>query len=167
MDIIKISQDWAKDEIFSACFFTLFGLVFISSAFGFSQLGKQALAKAFISPLLVCGIVLIIIGVGLTYSNYNRLKSFSEVQQANSSAFIGVELERAEKTIAEFDLIVFKVIPLIIVICSIIIVFNDKEVYRAISLSIIGLMLVIMLVDSHSYMRLKGYKAQLLEHQNK
>lgn len=165
MDIIKISLEWAKDEIFSARFFILFGLLFICASFGFWQLGKQELAKAFIYPLLVCGSLLMIIGIGLNYSNYTRLNSFESAFEANANEFITVEIERVQKTIEEFELIVFKVIPGIIVLCTLFFIFLDQSLYRAISVSIIAMMVVIILVDTHSYMRLKDYKTQLLSYQ--
>ena len=79
MDILKISMEWAKDEILSSKFFILFGLLFLFGALGFWQMGKTELAKAFINPLLVCGTLLLIIGVGLLYSNTTRIQSFQKI----------------------------------------------------------------------------------------
>ena len=78
MDILKLSMEWAKDEILSSKFFILFGLLFLFGALGFWQMGKTELAKAFINPLLVCGTLLFIIGVGLLYSNTTRIHSFEK-----------------------------------------------------------------------------------------
>ena len=50
MDILKLSMEWAKDEILSSKFFILFGLLFLFGALGFWQMGKTELAKAFITP---------------------------------------------------------------------------------------------------------------------
>ncbi len=162
MDLLKISLEWAKDEIFSARFFILFGFFFVCASFGFWQLGKQELAKAFIYPLLVCGSLLMIIGIGLTYSNTVRLNSFGKAYDADAQAFTATEIERVDKTMAEFELIVFKVIPFIIIFCALIFVVFDQSLSRGICLSIIGMMVVIMLVDTHSYMRLKEYKKHLV-----
>ena len=166
MDLLKISLEWAKDEIFSARFFILFGFFFVCASFGFWQLGKQELAKAFIYPLLVSGSLLMIIGIGLTYSNTMRLNSFEKAYDADVQAFTATEIERVDKTMEEFELIVFKVIPIIIIFCALIFVFFDQSLSRAICLSIIGMMVVIMLVDTHSYMRLKQYKKHLVLFQN-
>ena len=51
MDILKLSMEWAKDEILSSKFFILFGLLFLFGALGFWQMGKTELAKAFITPV--------------------------------------------------------------------------------------------------------------------
>ena len=87
MNILKISMEWAKDEILSSKFFFLFGLLFLFGALGFWQMGKTELAKAFINPLLVCGTLLLIIGVGLLYSNTTRIQSFQKDYQTSSKKF--------------------------------------------------------------------------------
>lgn len=68
MEIIKTSIDWAKAEIFSSSFFIVFGIVFVAVSIGFWQLGKTDLAKAYIIPIAVAGVLLLTIGIGL-YKN--------------------------------------------------------------------------------------------------
>ena len=58
MDILKASTDWAKSELFSTPFFVLFGVLFIAASIGFWQLGKTEMAKAYIIPTLVAGVLL-------------------------------------------------------------------------------------------------------------
>ena len=53
MDIIKLSTDWAKAEVFSAKIVWLFSAIEIIAAIGFWYWGKTVMAKAFIWPLLV------------------------------------------------------------------------------------------------------------------
>ena len=64
MDIIKASTDWIKAELFSTPFFILFGVLFVLASVGFWQLGKTEMAKAYIIPTMVAGILLMIIGIG-------------------------------------------------------------------------------------------------------
>ena len=63
IEIIKKSIDWTKVEIFSSSFFILFGIVFVAVSVGFWQLGKNDLAKAYIIPTAVAGVLLLIIGI--------------------------------------------------------------------------------------------------------
>lgn len=56
MDILKLSTDWAKAEVFSAKVTLLLSLLFVIGAIGFWQLGKTAMAKAFVWPMIVAGI---------------------------------------------------------------------------------------------------------------
>ena len=128
--------------------------------------GKTGARKGIYLPPFVCGSLLMIIGIGLTYSNTVRLNSFGKAYDADAQAFTVTEIERVDQTMAEFELIVFKVIPFIIIFCALIFVFFDQSLSRAICLSIIGMMVVIMLVDTHSYMRLKDYKKELMLFQN-
>ncbi len=64
MDILKAATNWAKDELFSTPFFILFGVVFLVASLGFWQLGKTDLARAYIIPTLVAGLMLMTIGLG-------------------------------------------------------------------------------------------------------
>ena len=69
MDILKTATDWAKAEIFSSSFFIVFGALFVAVSIGFWQLGKTDLAKAYVIPTLVAGVLLMIIGLGLFFNN--------------------------------------------------------------------------------------------------
>ena len=50
MDLLKISLEWAKDEIFSARFFILFGFFFVCASFGFWQLGNKSSQRHLSTP---------------------------------------------------------------------------------------------------------------------
>ena len=161
MEILKAATDWAKAEVFSSTFFILFGAMFLLGTIGFWQLGKTELAKAFVIPTLVAGVLLLIIGVGLVYSNKSRLASFPTAYESDASAFVQSEITRTEKTMAEFQTIVFKVIPLIIVAAALLIVFINKPIWRAIGITTIAMMVVIIMVDSTANARLEAYSKQL------
>ena len=117
MDILKASTDWVKSELFSTPFFILFGIAFLLVSMGFWQLGKTEMARAYIVPTLVAGILLITIGVGLFYTNKTRSVDFPFAYERNASEFIQSELDRTEATLKEYDTVVFKVIPFIMIIC--------------------------------------------------
>lgn len=162
MEILKTATDWAKAEIFSSMFFILFGVLFVSATIGFWQLGKTEIAKAFVFPTLVAGILLLIIGVGLVFSNKSRITNFPTAYERDASAFVQSEIIRAEKTMAEYQTAVFKVIPLIIVVAALLIVFIDKPIWRAISITTIAMMVVILLIDSNANARIEAYHSQLM-----
>ena len=73
MELLKLATEWAKAEVFSTRFFILFAIVFLIASVTFWQLGKTDLAKAYIIPTLVAGILLLIIGSGLNYTNIQRV----------------------------------------------------------------------------------------------
>lgn len=162
MDILKVATDWAKAETFSSLFFILFGVFFISASIGFWQLGKTEFARAYIFPMLVAGILILIVGFGLFFTNKSRISSFETAYQNNPSTFVESEIVRANKTLNEFKTIVFKVIPIIIVLAALLIIFINTPTWRAISITTIAMMIVIILVDSASNARMETYKQRLL-----
>lgn len=163
MEILKAANDWAKAEVFSSQFFTFFGVIFLLGCIGFWQLGKTEVAKAFTVPMLVSGALLLTIGIGLVFSNKSRITSFPSAYNSDAAAFVKSEITRAEKAMNEYQTIVFKIIPLIIVVAALIIIFVDRPDWRAIGITTIAMMVIILLVDSNANARIEAYKQQLVE----
>lgn len=166
MDILKASTDWAKSELFSTPFFILFGVVFIVSSFGFWQLGKTELARAYIIPTLVAGVLLLIIGLGLFFNNKSRITQFERDYNTNASAFVESELERTESTLKEYKNVVFTAIPLIIAVCALVIFFVNTPNWRASMITTIAMLVVILLIDGTASARIDAYQKQLLSVEN-
>jgi len=162
MDVLKFATEWAKAEVFSTRFFIVFALfLFLIASYGFWQLGKTDLAKAYIIPTLVAGILLMIIGVGLVYTNTQRITEFETAYQKDAAAFITAEFDRIESTLKEYNTIVFKAIPTIMIIASLLIILMDKPVWRASCITTIAMMIVILLIDGTAHSRIVAYKQQL------
>ena len=166
MNVLNTATDWAKAELFSTPFFIFFGVAFMAASLGFWQLGKTDIARAYIIPTLVAGGLLLIIGLGLFFTNKARITEFEIAYNKNKSEFIKSEIERSESTLKEYNTVVFKAIPIIIIVAALFIIFIDKPLWRAISITTIAMMIVILLVDGTAYARIKNYKEQL-ELQNK
>lgn len=162
MEILKIAIEWAKDEVFSSKFFIFFGIMFVLATIGFWKLAKTDVARAFIYPTLVVGVLLLTIGIGLLYTNKVRITNFTTDYNNNPSAFVKSEIIRAEKTIKEYKTVVFTAIPIIIIVAALLIIFIDKPIWRAISISTIAMMAVIFLVDSNASKRIMDYHEHLL-----
>ena len=162
MEIVKAATEWAKDEVFSARFFIFFGVMFVLATLGFWQLGKTEMAKAFIIPALVAGVLLLTIGIGLVFSNTSRLANFEAAFDRDPSAFVKSEITRIEKAMGEYKTIVFKVIPFIIVAAALLIVFIDTPLWRAIGITTIFMMVIIISIDSNAHARAEVYHKQLL-----
>ncbi|GAB5566149.1 MAG: hypothetical protein Wins2KO_32120 [Winogradskyella sp.] len=161
MDVLKTATDWAKAELFSTPFFILFGLVFIAASLGFWQLGKTDMARAYIIPTLVAGVLLIIIGLGLFFTNKSRISEFEAAYNEDPSVFVELEITRAEATLKEYNTIVFKAIPIIIILAALLIIFINTPTWRAISITTIAMLIVILLVDGTAYARIDGYHKEL------
>lgn len=161
MDILKTATDWAKAEIFSTSFFIVFAIVFIIACIGFWQLGKTDMARAYIIPTLVASILLLIIGVGLVYTNVTRVSQFETAYTSDATTFVETEMERVDRTLQEYRTIVFKAIPIIIIVAALIIVFVEKPIWRASAITTIAMMAVILLIDGTAKSRIEAYNEQL------
>ncbi len=160
MELLKLATEWAKAEVFSTRFFILFAFGFLIISLGFWQLGKTDLAKAYIIPTLVVGILLLIIGSGLNYTNIQRIKQFEKDFNTDASAFYQSEIERSESTLKEYS-VVFKVIPILIIIAALLILFVNTPTWRAISITTIAILTVILLVDGTAHSRIESYHKEL------
>lgn len=165
MDLLKSATDWAKAELFSTPFFVGFGVLFVMASIGFWQLGKSELARAYIIPMLVAGLLLMVIGIGLYLTNRTRLADFPEAYERDAPAFVAAEIARAEATLKEYDTVVFTAIPIIIAVCAVGIMFLSAPVWRASLITAIAMLVVILLIDGTAYARMNAYYRALLSAQ--
>lgn len=161
MDILKLSTDWAKAEVFSAKIVLLLGLLFFLAALGFWQLGKTNMAKAFVWPMLVAGVLIISTSAGLYFANKPRISQFEIDYRADAAAFLQKETARTAKSQQELAL-VFKVLPLLIIAASLLIIFLNTPTWRAIGITVIALMMTLLFVDSNTNARNEDYHQYLL-----
>lgn len=165
MDILKTAIEWAKAEVFSSFVFVAFGVIFIASSIGFWQLGKTEVAKAFIYPTLVAGALLLAAGISFVRSNKNRVANFETEYKANPTLFITSEITRTEKTMKEYEHIALKVFPAVIALISLLLIFINTPIWRAIGITIIALLLVMVIIDLNANARIKTYHKQLVLNQ--
>ena len=161
MEILKIATEWAKAEVFSTRFFILFAFLFLIASIGFWQLGKTEIAKAYIIPTLVAGILLLIIGLGLFFTNKSRISAFEKAYAEDPTAFVSSEIERAESTLKEYNTIVFKIIPILMMIASLLIIFIKSPTWRASSITALAMFVVILLIDGTAHGRMQAYYEHL------
>lgn len=161
MDILKVSLDWAKGEIFSSSFFVLIGVLFLCTSIAFWHLGKTEIEKSFFIPSIVVGILLMILGSGLMIGNKLRVAQFETDYAQDSQAFVESEILRSDNTVKQFK-IAFIVIPLIIIFCALLIIFIDKPIWRASSITTIAMMAVLLFLDGNAKARIEEYQKKLI-----
>ena len=161
MEILKVAQDWARAEVFSTRFFIIFAMLFLAASAGFWQLGKTELAKAYVIPLLVAGLLLLTIGLGLFFTNKARITQFEKAYHQDATEFLASEIERADGTLKEYT-VVFKVIPIIIIVAALLILFINTPTWRAIGITTVAMMIVILLVDGTAHARIDTYYKYLM-----
>ena len=160
MELLKLATEWARSEVFSTRYFIFFAIGFLIASIGFWQLGKTELAKAYIIPTFIAGILLLIIGSGLNYTNIQRVKQFEKNFKTDASAFYQTEIVRSEDTLKEYS-IVLKVIPILIIIAALLILFVNTPTWRAISITSIAMLVIILLVDGTAHSRIEKYHKEL------
>ena len=94
-----------------------------------------------------------VVTIGAVHGTVNRLEK---------KGFVKSEIVRSEKTLGEFRTIVFKVVPCIIIAAALLIIFVDKAQWRAIAITTIALMFLILAVDVNSNARIEKYHEQLI-----
>lgn len=161
MDILKTAIDWTKAEVLSSSFFVLAGVAFLVASFGFWQLGKTELARAYVIPMAVSGALLVIIGVGIMIPSILRINGFADAYSSDPAAFITAELARAEAVLNQYRIAVYRVIPVIVAICAAAVLAFDAPLWRASLITTIGLMAIVLIIDSNGNARLERYHADL------
>ena len=160
MELLKLATEWAKAEVFSTRFFIFFAILFLTASIGFWQMGKTDLAKAYVIPTLVAGLLLMTIGLGLFYTNKSRIIQFEKSHNTDVSTFYQSEIERTESTLKEYT-VVFKVIPILIVVAALLILLVNTPSWRAIGITTIAMLIVILLVDGTAHARIEAYHKEL------
>ncbi len=161
MDVLKLATEWARAEVFSTRYFIFFALLFLVASLGFWQLGKTEIARAYIIPTLVAGVLLLIIGFGLFFNNKSRITAFEVAYNKDPSAFVESEIARAESTLKEYQTVVFTAIPIIIIVAALLILFVNTPIWRAICITTIAMLTVILLVDGTAQGRMEAYYKEL------
>ncbi len=160
MDIIKLSTDWAKAEVFSAKIVWLFSVVELLAAVGFWYWGRTAIAKSFTWPLLVMGLFLIAVGAGLYGTNRPRIALFENEYQREPKAFVESEIRRTTKSRGDLAL-VFKILPAITIVAAAVIFLTPASLWRVIAVTVIVNAAFLMVVDSNTEARNDAYHSQL------
>jgi hypothetical protein len=160
MDILKLSTDWAKSEIFSSKIVLLFSLIELSAALGFWYLGRTPMAKSFTWPFFIAGLFLALVGAGLFFANNPRIDRFEQEYRINPNAFAQSEIQRTEKSKGELAL-VFRIIPAIIIVAAAVILVVPGGAWRAIAITVIANAVFLMIVDSNTEARNNIYHYEI------
>ncbi|MDH7460517.1 hypothetical protein QEG73_04485 [Chitinophagaceae bacterium 26-R-25] len=162
MDILKLSTEWAKAELFSSKIVLLFSVIVLLSAAGFAVWGKTVMAKAFVVPMIVAGLFMVAVSIGLYAANKPRVEQFEKEYSANADSFIKKEIARTTKSQGELKM-VFKILPAIIIVAAILLMLFPSANWRAITVTLITTAAFLMIVDSHTDARNNAYREQLIQ----
>jgi len=161
MEILKVSTDWAKAEVFSAKMVGLLSLSGVLLAIAFWQLGRTPMAKAFIWPLLAASLFLAAVSAGLYFTNKPRIVQFETAYNNNPDRFIQNEIARTSKSMRELRL-VFQILPALVVLAASLLIFSQTPMWRAIGVTTILLASLLLLIDSNTDARNSDYHQKLI-----
>ena len=105
---------------------------------------------------------MLVLGGGLFYGTWEILAGFPTTFADDDARFVALEVERVDRTIAQYGTAVFNVMPLMISVAALLIVFVRSPDWRAAFITAIIFLSLIMLIDSNANARLEGYKTKLV-----
>lgn len=162
MDILKISTDWAKGELSSNGVFGLFGVMFVVTSYLFWSRGETDMARAFVFPMFLAGVLMLILGCGLFYDTWKSSVGFTTALAEDTAGFDAIEIERVDRTMTQYGMAVFKVMPLIIVSAALLVVFVHSPGWRAALITAVLFLGLTLFIDINANARLEAYKANLV-----
>lgn len=164
MDIINYSLDWARGEVFSAKIIALISVFVLLCASGFYFWGRTSMARAYWLPLAASGVFLVVVACGLYFANQPHITAFQQQYDDNPELFVKSELERTAKSDSDLTTIVFRILPVIIVVCALGAMFITKTGWRAWFIVLMMLCAFLMAVDSNTRARNAEYHELLQGH---
>ncbi len=163
MDIINMSMDWARAEVFSSKVIAVISIVVLLGAAGFYVWGKTEVARSFILPLAVAGAFLLVCAGGLFYANKPRITAFQEAYNQDKVEFVKSELDRTAQSDHDLQLIVYKVLPAIAIVAALLIIFVPTVNVRAWAIVLLVLSGLMMTIDANTHKRNADYRTELLK----
>lgn len=102
MDFIDYTLNWCKGEIFEGRMLALFGVIVLIVAVLYWVFGNTSFAKAMIIPFLVLGFFCASGGMGVVYTNQQRIVTFEKQFHTDEAGFIKAEQERIESFLKRY-----------------------------------------------------------------
>jgi hypothetical protein len=165
MDFIEHTQNWIKGEIFEAKWIVLFGLFTIIVAFLFWKTGTTPNAKAMLFPLLTVGILFLVSGSTMLYTNPKRSNDYAEAYKNDPVNLIEAEKERVEYFMTWYPQIRY-VMTGIAVLGILLFLFWSVPIGRAIGIALILIALTTFVIDHFSEERANIYYEQIINYLN-
>ncbi len=96
MNILDHSIAWAKGEQFEGICITMGGLVLLALAVLLWKIGKTTNAQSLVIPSFVFGLLFVLMGGYMVYSNGERQAVFQKDYEMDSNGFVRAEKKRVE-----------------------------------------------------------------------
>jgi hypothetical protein len=163
MDFIEHTQNWIKGEIFEARWIILFALLTIVVAILFWKTGTTPNAKAMFFPLLAVGILFLVSGSTMLYTNPKRSVEYAETYKEDPANHIKAEKERVENFMTWYPQIRY-VMTGIAALGILLFLVWAVPLGRAIGIALILTALATFVIDHFSEERANIYYEQIIFH---
>lgn len=160
MEFIEHTLNWIRGEIFEAKLILLFGIITLLVAFLFWKTGMTPNAKAMLFPLLIVGIMFIVSGSSMLYSNPKRAVEFSKSFNEDPIELVQAEKKRVENFMTWYPQIRYVAAGLG-VLGILIFLFWATPIGRAIGVALLVVTISTFVIDHFSEERANIYYKQI------
>ena len=149
-------------EIFEGRMLALFGAVIVTLALVFWRMGSTPSARAMFVPLLIVGVLALVVGLSMNFSNQARIGKYSAAYAESPTAFVQAERERTESFIRWYPYTMYT-FSVIIILALGVFLWKPTPLGRAIGLATVLLGLAVLFLDHFSEERAEGYHTQIMQ----
>jgi len=156
MDFIQYTLKWCRGEIFMGKLFALFGVIVLILAIFYWVFGATSSAKALIIPFLVLGFFCTSGGLGIVYTNRQRIVTFQNVYDADEVGFVQSEKARTEQVLKGYPRTMWGMAGIVLIgLCCFLIWAGPYG--RAVGLTLMLFGFSILFMDHFSEERVRQY----------
>ncbi len=136
--------------------FILLGIGLLVVAIVAQIMGSTALANGIKTGVLVCGLMMIVSGIGYRMTETKLLKNQIQLFQKDAANFQQVETERMAKVIKDYPL--YQMVSIALIIAALVLIFFTKNPYwQGIAYAAIMMFVGFMMIEAFSQYSIKAY----------
>ena len=160
MNFLDYSNAWIKGELFEAAIIVFASIAILASALLFWKYGTTPAAKSLVLPLLAVGLISSASGIGMLWSNNQRLVEFESHYSQDAAGFIEAEKQRVEKFLPWYSQIKIA-ITVIFAIAMLIFLVTNNVILHGVGIGIILFGFSVLMIDHFSQARAETYYVQI------
>ncbi len=136
--------------------FILLGIGLLVVAIVSQIMGSTALANGIKTGALVCGLMMIVSGIGYRMTETKLLENQTQLFQKDAANFQQVETERMAKVIKDYPL--YQMVSIALIIAALVLIFFTKNPYwQGIAYAVIMMFVGFMMIEDFSHYSIKAY----------
>mgnify|MGYP001102786000 CR=1 FL=1 len=161
MKTIEYSIEWARGEQFEGWSITIFGALVLLLTLILWRYGSTPNAKALVVPALILGMLFLLMGSYMVYSNGVRQEAFTEAYEQDALAFLQAEKNRVEGFQFMYPASLL-ISAISFVVALALFYFSDSPARKALAIVLAVFGLSLLIIDYFSKERADNYYEALL-----